>query len=380
MTQTADVIVLGLGGMGSSAAAHLARRGARVIGLEAFAPLHANGSSHGRSRIIRQVYYESPDYVPLLRRAYELWRELEADSAAELLTITGGLNIGLPQSDFVAGAEASAERFGLPAELLSAAEVHERFPGFSLPPTYVAVYEPNAGFLRPEECIRAALDRAAAARADLRFEEPVLAWEPRGDGVRVETARERYESERLVIAAGPWSAAVLADLGLPLTVRRIVNAHFSPRDPERFTPERCPVYLLTVPEGEFYGFPALPGEGLKVGGPHEGGELCTPQTIERTILGREVDLLRAVLDRYLPGASGEVLWTLTCMYTNTPDRHFVIDRHPRHPQVVFGCGFSGHGFKFASAIGEVLADLALAGATPHDIGFLSATRFRDSGV
>jgi sarcosine oxidase len=190
----------------------------------------------------------------------------------------------------------------------------------------------------------------------------------------VETDRAVYTAARLVITAGPWAGEVLADLGLPLRVQRIVNVHFAPTQPDLFAPERCPVYLMQVPEGDYYGFPALPGEGVKIGR-HDIGEVCTPGTIRRDIDPEEIAMLRDVLDRYLPGAAGEVLRTLTCMYTNTPDRHFVLDRHPVHGSVVYGCGFSGHGFKFASAIGEVMAELAMDGTTRHDIAFLAAERF-----
>jgi sarcosine oxidase len=183
-----------------------------------------------------------------------------------------------------------------------------------------------------------------------------------------------YTARSLVITAGPWASAVMQDLNVPLRVQRIVNVHFAPTAPALFAPERCPVYLMQVPEGDYYGFPALPGEGVKIGR-HDIGEVCTPETIRRDVDAAEIAMLRDVLERYLPGAAGDVLWTLTCMYTNTPDRHFILDRHPAHAQVVYGCGFSGHGFKFASAIGEVLADLATGGTTWHDIAFLSAARF-----
>jgi sarcosine oxidase len=369
-----DVIVLGLGAMGSATAYHLARNGHRVLGLDANARGHKNGSSHGTTRIIREAYFEAPEYVPLVQRAYALWRELEAESGRDLLMITGGLNIGTPESEFVSGARMSAQLHHLPYEELSNTEVAARFPGFRLPEGIVAIYEPNAGILDPEGCVFAHLDLAVRHGATIHHDEPARRWSAEGDGVRVETDRGTYTAARLVITAGPWASAVLADLGLPLRVQRIVNVHFAPTESELFVPERCPVYLMQVPEGDYYGFPALPGEGVKIGR-HDIGEVCTPETIRRDIDPEEIAMLRDVLDRYLPGAAGEVLRTLTCMYTNTPDRHFVLDRHPMHDTVVYGCGFSGHGFKFASAIGEVMADLAMDGATRHDIAFLSAARF-----
>ena len=374
-----DVIVIGLGAMGSATAYHLARRGRRVLGLDAHPRGHALGSSHGRSRIIREAYFEAPAYVPLVQRAYALWRELEAESGRDLLAITGGLNIGPPDGDFVAGSLASARQHGLPYEYLTPGDVAARFPGFRLTDDLVAVYEPRAGILKPEECVGAHLDLAARHGAELRHEEPVRGWAADGEGVRVETARGVYTGDRLVLTTGPWASELLADLGLPLEVWRVVNAHFAPSQHELYAPERCPIYLLEVPEGDYYGFPALPDEGVKIGR-HDLRDVCTPQTIRREVDPGEVEALRAILDRYLPGASGPVLWTLTCMYTITPDRHFVLDRHPHYPQVVYGCGFSGHGFKFASAIGEVLADLALEGVTRHPIDFLSAGRFAQAGA
>ena len=374
-----DVIVIGLGGMGSAAAYHLAHRGRRVLGLDAHPRGHTQGSSHGRSRIIREAYYEAPDYVPLVQRAYALWRALEAESGRSLLTITGGLNVGQSDGEFVRGALASARQHGLAHESLTPEEVAARFPAFRLADDLVAVYEPNAGFLAPEDCVGAHLDLATRHGAELRHAEPARAWSADGGEVRVETDQSAYVGERLVIAAGPWADEQLADLNLPLSVQRVVNVHFEPTRPELFGPDRCPVHIWEVPEGHYYGIPALPDQGVKFGR-HDLGEICTPHTIRREVDPDEIEALRAVLDRYLPGAAGAVKWTLTCMYTNTPDRHFVIDRHPRHDRVVYACGFSGHGFKFSSAVGEILADLALGGTTRHPIGFLSAARLQSSIV
>lgn len=373
MTSTYDAIVIGLGGMGSAAAYHLARRGQRVLGLEAFEANHANGSSHGQHRIIREAYFEAPDYVPLVQHAYTLWRGLQEETGRDLLTITGGLMIGRPESEVVAGSLESAQRHDLPYELLTAAAVHERFPGFRPTTDLMAVYEPNAGFLRPEACVAAHLELAGKHGAELRFNEPVESWQADGEGVRVTTGTDTYRSDRLVIAAGPWTGELLAGLNLPLIVVRIVNAHFEPTAPELFSKERCPIYLWEVPEGTYYGFPYMPG-GLKLGR-HDVGEATTARTIRRDVDPEEVDELRTLLDRYMPGASGVMQSTLTCMYTNTPDLHFILDRHPEHGQVAFGCGFSGHGFKFASAIGAILSDLAIDGSTRHPIEFLAASRF-----
>lgn len=370
----ADVIVLGLGGMGSAAAAHIAQRGHSVIGLEQFGPNHDNGSSHGETRIIRKAYFESPDYVPLLERAYELWDQLQQESGLELLIINGGLNIGTVESGFVSGSTLSAHEYGLTTESLDAAEVRHRFPGFQLPDSLMALYDPAAGFLRPERCVRAHLDLAERHGARLHFNTPVVDWSVDETGVEVRTTGDRFRADRLVIAAGPWSRSVIHDWDAPIEVWRIVNVHFDSREASTFAPERCPIFLLEVPEGHYYGFPALPGQGLKIGR-HDVGQVCTPETINRQVAGGEVEMLSEVLDRYMPGASGPVFRTLTCMYTNSPDMHFIIDHHPSLSNVVVACGFSGHGFKFASAVGEALADLALDGKPRIDLGYLSPNRF-----
>ncbi len=370
-----DVIVVGLGAMGSATAYQLARRGYRVLGLDANARRHKNGSSHGTSRIIRQAYLEGADYVPIVQRAYELWRELEAASGQELLKITGCLTIGAEHSTFVKGALASCRRFNLPHEYLTAAEVNRRFPGYSLTGDLRAVYEPDGGLLFPEQCVLAHLDLALRHGAEIHHEEPVLKWTSTGENeVEVETARGTYRAERLVITTGPWAAELLAELGIPLKIWRVVNAHFEPDDQARFRPENFPVYLLEVPEGEYYGFPLLPGEGIKLGR-HDKEDLCTPQTINRTVDPAEIQMLKDVVDKYMPGGAASFKWSLTCMYTITPDRNFVLDRHPGALNVVYGCGFSGHGFKFAAAIGEILAEMAVDGRTRQKIEFLSASRF-----
>ncbi len=375
MTGGYDVIVIGLGAMGSASAYHLARRGHRVLGLDAHERGHARGSSHGRSRMIRRVYAAGVEYVPLMQRAYALWQELEAESGTELLTITGGLFIGPPESLTIAGSLRSAREHGLACEYLAPPAVRSRFPGFRMSDDLVAVFDPAAGLLEPERCVGAHVDLAMRYGADLHHAEPVRLWAVSGSRVRVTTTLGAYEADRLIITTGPWAGEILTGLHLPLSVRRVVNVHFEPTRSDLFTPDRCPVYVWVVPEGVYYGFPALPGQGLKVGR-DDGGEDCTPHTIRREVDPGEVESLRRVLERYMPGASGAVRWTLTCMYTNTPDRHFVIDRHPEHDQVVYACGFSGHGFKFSSVVGEVLADLAIDGATRHRVAFLSASRFR----
>ncbi len=370
---TWDAIVVGLGIMGSAATATLARRGWRVLGLEQHAPFHTLGSSHGKTRIIREAYFESPEYVPLVQRAYQLWQELERRTGRSLLRITGGVSIGQPESPFIVGARRSAIEHGLSHELLTAEEARRRYPALAVPDDFVALVEGRAGILFAEECWRAFCEDAIQQGAVLRFGEKVERWMVDGDGVMVETEQGRERAERLILAGGPWSPRLLEELGLPLTIRRVLVIHTEPREVERFRPERLPIFLLDVPEGEYYGFPWLPDQGVKFGR-HDDGEVCTADAVRRVVTDGEIQWMTTVLERYLPGAAARVLSRVTCLYTMTPDAHFVVDRHPEWPQVVFACGFSGHGFKFAPTIGEALADLA-EGKTALPIGFLSASRF-----
>jgi sarcosine oxidase len=370
---TFDTIIVGLGGAGSAAAYHLARRGLRVLGLEQFTPLHDRGSSHGHTRVIRQAYFEHPDYVPLLLRAYELWAELERERGVELMLTRGGLMIGRPDSDVVAGSSRSAQLHDLPHELLSPTDVRSRFPAFHLGPDEVALYEPRAGLLFPEDCIRAHLDAASAYGAELRFEEPVTAWEADDSGVTVRTGQGTYEAGALVMTAGPWTARLLADLALPLSVERQVVFWFEPRSPEIFAPQRFPVFIWEVSGGTFYGIPAVRGQGVKIARHHR-GEITHLDTVAPAHPS-EAEWVRRQIGRRLPEADSGLQATTTCLYTNTPDEHFVIDRHPHHPNVVFASACSGHGFKFTCVVGQALADLATDGRTDLPIGFLTLSRF-----
>ena len=370
---TYDAIVVGLGAMGSATARSLAQRGHHVLGLDAFAQGHTQGASHGRSRIIREAYFEAPEYVPLVQRAYALWRELEQETDRSLLTITGGIAIGPPGGDLVEGARQSALLHGLPHEVLTAEQIRRRYPGLQPSDDLVGVFEPNAGFLSADACLAALADSAVSAGADLHYEEPALSWARDSDGVAVHTDHGAYQAQHLVIALGAWTNRLLPELAMPLVVHRIVNAHFAPSDPALYGPDVCPVHIWSVPEGQYYGLPALPGQGLKLGR-HDVDSPCTPETIRRAVDQGEVAALRQMLDRYLPGASGPTLWTLTCTYTHSPDQHFIIDRHPQHAMVAFGCGFSGHGFKFATVIGEALADLATGATPPAGTDFFAVSR------
>jgi sarcosine oxidase len=343
---THHVIVIGLGGMGSAAAAHLAGRGQRVLGLERFGPAHDRGSSHGGSRIIRQAYFEDPAYVPLLLRAYELWAELDAD----LMTLNGGIYVGPPDSPTVAGALLSARQWDLPHEQLDAREIRRRFPRLSPADDEVGLHEAAAGFVRPERTVEAHLALAGRRGAELHFEEPVREWSTTADGgVRVTTAAGTYTAGRLVVCPGAWAPELLADLGLPLTVERQVMHWFQPDGGVApYTPDRMPVWIHEEADGQqLYGFPAIdgPAGGAKAAF-FRRGAVCTPETLDREVHPEEVAVIVEHLRRLLPTLPGRPLAAVPCMYTTTPDHHFVISRHPLHEQVTVAFGFSGHGFKF----------------------------------
>ena len=374
-----DVAVIGLGAMGSATVHELARRGQRVLGIEAFTAGHQLGSSGGLSRIIRLAYFEHPSYVPLLRAAWTGWHELEELSGEDLILQTGGIYAGRRGSDVLEGSMLSASTHGLPHELLDADEVNSRFPAFRLDDDMQAIHEPLAGLLYPERCIKAQLDLAQAAGADLRFEERAQSWNGSAGGgpLHVVTDRGEYDADRLVLAAGAWLPTLVPDLHLPLEVERNVLFWFEPgaAKADVIGPDRMPVYIIERDEAHaYYGFPALPDQGLKIAR-HHGGYPVTPDTIDRQATAQDEAPVREFADRYLPGDAGPRTDSRVCMYTNTPDRHFIVDFHPANPRVVIASPCSGHGFKFSNIIGLIAADLATQGGTEFDIDFLSLDRF-----
>jgi sarcosine oxidase len=354
VTEVFDVVVAGLGAMGSSTAYRLAAAGERVLGIDRFAPPHALGSSHGSSRIIREAYFEHPLYVPFAQRAIAAWREVEATSGSSLLRTTGGLMIGPPDGEVAGGALESARVHGLPYEELGAAVANRRFPALRVPEGEVAIWEPRAGVLDLERCVAAHLDLARREGATLRFGETLAGWRDEGDGLHVETSAGSVDCGALVLCAGPWMAGLLAGIA-PLTVERTVQHWFRPRaHPELFAAERFPIFIWeSAPGAAWYGFPDL-GDGFKAALHHQ-GEPASPDTVRRDVGAEEVARLRALLDRFIPDASGEHLRAAVCLYTNTPDQHFLIDRHPLERRVWLVSPCSGHGFKFSTVIGEVVA-------------------------
>ncbi len=370
-----DTIVVGVGGMGSAAVHHLAQRGQRVLGLEQYDIPHEMGSSHGITRVIRLTYFEHPAYVPLLARAFALWRELEQAGGEQLLYITGSLDAGAPDSFVVEGSLSSCADHNLAHEVLTSAELTSRFPGFQLPPEMLAVWQPDGGFLLSERCIVHHVLQAQALGAEVRAREHVIDWEAAPGGVTVRSNRASYSAERLVFTAGAWSQSLVASLGNNAAPERQVMGWFQPAQPQLFALERFPVFNCLVPEGHYYGFPIHGIPGFKIGKYHHLEEQTTADDVDRGCHPQDEAALRAFTQQYLTGGMGPTQALKPCMFTNTPDGHFIIDRHPEHANVVIAAGFSGHGFKFCSVVGEVVAELALAGKTRHDIEMFRLDRF-----
>lgn len=372
---TADVIIAGGGGMGTAAAYHLAARGRRVRVFERFGLAHDRGSSHGLTRIIRLAYFEHPSYVPLLRRAFELWRALESRAGARLLHVTGGLDVGAPGSGVFEGSLASCRAHDLPHEVLTGADLERRFPAWRIDETAAAVYQPDGGFLLPERCLLAHAAGARAAGAVVHEHEPVTSWDVTGGRVRVQTSRGRYEAGQMVLSAGAWMGTLVPDLAGLMRPERQVLGWFDIAKPSAFTPNRFPVFVHQADEGTFYGFPEFEVAGFKIGRYHHLAEAVDPDSMDRDCHAADERALRPAVARYFPDANGALLRSAVCLFTNTPDEHFIIDRHPGAPEVLLVSPCSGHGFKFCSIVGEIVADLATRDSTTHDISAFRLARF-----
>jgi sarcosine oxidase len=360
---TFDVIVVGAGGMGSAAAFELARRGRSVLALEQFPLVHDRGSSHGHTRIIRRAYYEHPNYVPLVQRAFERWYDLEQRTGRHLLTECPCLSIGPPEGEVVTGVLAAAREHGLAVDRLLPADLRTRFPQVQFDDQYLGVLERDAGFLYVEDCVLAHLDAARALGAMIQPEEPVTAWEARDGGVTVTTTRDTYRAGRLVLTAGPWAGRLLGDRGRRLRVMRQAILWFGTATEAEFRRDRFPIFLAEVPGGPFYGLPAIDGRGVKVARHYGAPEVDSPDEVKRAVRPADERPVRKFLATHIPDAAGPLRYAQTCTYTLTPDRHFLIDLHPDHSNVAVAGGFSGHGFKFSSVVGEILADLVDTGRT-----------------
>lgn len=370
-----DAIVLGVGGMGSAATYHLVRRGVDVLGIERFDVPHAKGSSHGVTRIIRLPQFKDPSYVPLVADALDLWKELETRRDTGLFYETGTLDFGPGESDVFHGSRESCRVHDLEHSVLTGAEVSERFGGYDLPPEYRAVYQPDGGFLHAEQCVVAHVEAAHAEGATIRARERVTDWEAGESGVRVTTDRGSYTAETLVTTAGAWTGDLFPGLDDYLEPERQVLGWFQPTAPERFRPGNFPVFVADVPEGNYYGFPVFEVPGFKFGKHHHRGQTGHPADLGSEPNREDETVLREFADRYMPAGTGPTMQLATCLYTNTPDEDFILDVHPDHERVVVGAGFSGHGFKFASVVGEVLADLAEDATTAHPVERFELGRF-----
>ena len=375
-----DLAVAGLGGMGSAILADCARRGASAIGLEQFARGHELGSSSGKSRLIRKAYFEDPAYVPLLLRAYDLWRELERATGQELLRITGLLMVGDEAAEVITGAQRAAREHQLPLETLTASQIRARYPMLRVLDNEIGAFETDGGVLDPEKSVQAQLQAAGAAGAEMRFAVAMQSWEAADAGFVLRLADgTTVESRALVLSLGPWLQETLGRVGVPIRVQRNVQAWFTPATNE-YSADRFPPFLLDragLP-APLYGFPDF-GEGVKAAF-HSHGDLTeAAQFVREVDQGRDIEPIITAMEQWMPGAATTFRAAKPCPYSLTPDGHFLVDRHPDHSRLVLCGGFSGHGFKFAPVIGEICADLALENASRHDIDFLSLRRFAVPG-
>jgi sarcosine oxidase len=380
-TQRFDVIVLGLGSFGSAAAAELAVRGKKVLGLERFSIPHMMGSHHGHSRVFRTAYFEHADYVPLLRAAHRKWIELDRKKGGGVFFQTGALYAGPRGCRTIEGALASAKQHRLDVQRLTARDVEQRYPQIKVPEGFDALWETCAGFIVPEMAVSLMAREAMSRGAELHGHEGAIEWSADAKGVKVKTAKGEYEAGSLIIATGAWSEKFLGDVmakaGVRLRVTRQTQAWYWPKRPALFGMKGFPVWAFENEEGLFhYGFPmqnSPPGVKIAL---HKEGAKVDAETVDRGARQEDEAETREALRRYLPDADGPLLSLTTCLYTNSPDGHPVIDVHPEHPNVSFVAGCSGHGFKFAPVFGEVLADLATVGKTEHGVGFLGMKRFK----
>lgn len=368
-----DAVVVGCGAMGSAVSYNLAKRGLRVVNIERFNVNHKLGSSHGGTRIIRMAYFEDPRYVPLLRRAYRSWRELEARSGKRLLTVTGGLMIGRPEGELVRGVLRSANEHRIPHRVLSRAEMSQEYPVFALDGSMCAVREEEAGVLAAEECVKAFVGEAGAEGCEFRSSERVLGWDGQPGGVEVRTDAGAYSADHLVFCAGPWTSSLLPGL-VPTKCERQVPFWFSPSPGGRMGPEEMPVFICEEGGGSlFYGIPDM-GDGVKIARTH-GGEECEPDSVRREVTAEDQRPVLEFIGRRMRGVAVPPTASTTCIYTNTPDLNFAIGRVPGDDRVTVVSACSGHGFKFSSVLGEVAAEIALDGEASMDVGFIGLERF-----
>ena len=371
-----DCIVVGIGGMGSATLYELRRRGKNVLGIEQFDLAHENGSSHGSTRIIRLAYYEHPSYVPIMKRGYELWSDLEQLSNTKLLHTTGSIDIGPAESIVFKGSKESCELHNLPYDVLNGREISSRFPGYQLDADMMSVFQPAGGFLEPEKCITSFVDMACDMGAELDTGERVISWEVvNSKTVIVRTNCGEYETENLVFTSGAWTGKLLPDLESKVVAERQVMGWFDVGSTNEFNPENFPVFNLLVPEGRYYGFPQHDIPGFKIGLYHHLYEKVDPDNLDRSVVtSTDEEVLRRCVSKYFPMADNAMIQAKVCMFTNSPDEHFIIDRLPQLSNVYVAAGFSGHGFKYCSVVGEILASMVENQRLDYDIDMFGLDR------
>ncbi len=376
MSNRYDAIVVGCGAMGSAACYHLASRGLTVLGIDRFDIPNEMGSSHGNTRLIRKAYFEDPRYVPLAVAAFKMWRQLERENETTLLQSAGCLNIGPPDHECIRGVRRSVEEHNLPHELLNRDEIVRRWPIFRPNELDVGVYESEAGILSPERCIEAQIAMARKRGATIHTHERVQRWEASVNGVAVTSHAAEYSCRNLVLCAGPWLGELAAELQPVLTVERKVQAWFRPTDAATFSHQRMPAFIHFLPDRAFFGTPAIDERGVKFGR-HHGGEITSADSVNREPTPHDESMVRSYLRQHVPDADGSPIEMKVCLYTNTPDDHFVVGFHPHHRGVILAGGFSGHGFKFAPVIGAAIADLVAHGRTDFPIGLFAPDRLQN---
>ena len=365
--------------MGSAACYYLSKQHLRVLGLEQFTSPHKKGAHGGFTRIIRKAYFEHPDYVPLLKRAYENWHELEKESGEQLYVPTGLLYAGPPGNDLLKRIREAAQLYAIPLEEWNKQILQQRFPQFNLPDNAEMMFEPEAGLLYPDKAIEAMIRLATAAGADIRMESAVLNWKADASGVIVSTANNTFTADKLIITAGPWAGAMIPGAQQHLTITQQTLAWYTPPSNMLSNAKDLPCWLIAVDgvPGAYYGFPANPEQGpagWKVAH-HYPGNPIHPDAINRVISTQELLALENFATQYLGVSPGALTSTQTCLYSNTPDEHFVIDHLPNtYQRVSVAWGFSGHGFKFTPVVGEILADLCIHGKTSLPAQFLECAR------
>jgi sarcosine oxidase len=377
-----DVIVLGVGSMGAATCYHLARRGLKVLGLEQFSIPHEKGSYTGQTRIIRKAYFEHPGYVPLLHRAYSNWNDLEELSERKIYFKTGLVYIGAPMHPIIRGVKKASALFKLDVEELTHEELWKRYPQFHPEPGSTILLENDAGFLLPGLAITSYINEACRYGAIILSEEKTLGWKKVEKNIEVETEKGKYTASKLVITAGAWTEKVIPKLGVPIKITRQVMLWVKPGNAANYSPSNFPCWMIANnANGVYYGFPDFvePGQGEPGGlkfALHYPGQVTDPDFVNRSVSPQEVEDIVDGLREYLPVSTNQVVATKTCLYSNSPDEDFIIDHLPGYEGTVsFACGFSGHGFKFASVIGEILADLSTDGETNLPIDFLRLKRF-----